>query len=259
MFEEDDLSGIETSLLGIQSDDDEQIGKALLKAGVQPTAAAKAAFRKHGQKKAVQVATGNLLTKTQRVALAKVDDLPAEQRAAALKGRLQFINADYYIRKQVTGTTELLAASTVEKKGESRWQNNQISEKDTTLYIDRIDVAYGTATTTVTAPGAVKYGIDAAVVPAGILNGELVVKIDEKTVLRCRMSRFFGEPAGTTQMSSRERHAPGIMLDSPKLIKPDTKVEINFFPADGVALPNTVNHFLEASLMGQMTATRTTT
>jgi hypothetical protein len=254
---ENDLSGVTESLLGLAGVHDTEIAAVVSKAGIVPNAANKAAIKKLVNKAAISGAVnGKITTKTQAIAITRLGDLPKEQQEMARDGKLTWSEADLFVRAQVAGMTELLTSNTKELNGISRWVGNTLGASDAAVWIDRIDVAYGSSATTITNPGDVKYGNDAAAVPAGILNGELEFMIKGKAVFRVRMSRFFGEPAGTMQQSQREKSSPGVALQAPKLIVKDVAVKINFYPADQVTLPTTVKHWLEVSLLGQQTQAR---
>jgi hypothetical protein len=253
MYEEEDINGLEESLLGINSDEDlEGLGRA---AGVNMTPAIKSIARKFAAKRAPSVKPQ--LSRAQKQFLVQEKDLDADTKRRMKEGALQLVDGDFYVRKQIAGGGQLviLDPTTIKKIGVSSFDKNRLPDL-VNMILSRIKLSYGTAGLLIVDPAAVSYTTSGAAVPLALLNGEITVLIDDKPIYRGRIAKFFTDPAVALVPHMIESMSTGISMENPKLIKAQAGLTVTISIADGSLLSALANHFLECVFMGPVTQTR---
>jgi len=199
--------------------------------------------------------SGQFMTREQRYLLAKLAQLDAETVKDIRNGNLQFADADYYIRAIIAGgTTTLLDQNNKKLEGTSNFDENHLAPK-TYLAVGNLRLAYGFSAA---AGGSLKpedqvYSNTGAV-PAPILNGEFVIKLNDKPIVEFPVARFFNSSA-TAASHTIQGYGDIVVLGSMKLIAPNDQITIEIKTARGVAMP-AGNHFIEARLLGASTKRR---
>lgn len=256
MYEEDvlNIAGLEEQLLGVDADQElEGLGRKL---GVEMGP---------GQKKVARVfassrnkpAVRPQLTRAQKQFLVEEKKLDDDSKRRIREGGLQFVDGDFYVRKQISGggIQIILDPTTIQRAGVSKFDKNRLPDL-VNMVLSRIKVGYGNTATSNTDPAVAVYSTSGAAVPAPLLNGEITVLIDEKPVYNGRIQKFFTDPANAVVPHAIEAHAAGLAVENPKLIKAQEGIKIQITIAEGQSLATTSSHFIEVVLMGPVTQPR---
>lgn len=248
-MEENVIEGIEPSLLGVE---DTMLEGVVRRLGVQPTPQNKSVVKNailETQRKNLAKST---MTRGQKLFEAKIKELDKESQRAIMDGNLKFTDANYYVRKQITGTgiTEMLLASTVKRAGETNFDKNRLPEL-VNLMVEQLVIKYANAAL-VTDPADVKYSVDGNLCDAALLNGEISITAADKVIFEGRIAEFFTDPSAATIPNMVEPGHAAVTLRSPKLIRSGETIAINIKGADGSTL-GANNHFLEVVLKGSQT------
>lgn len=253
MYEEENINGLEESLLGINSDEDlEGLGRA---AGVVMTPAIKSVARKFAAKRAPSVKPQ--LTRAQKQFMVQEKELDDDTKRRIKENALQLVDGDFYVRKLIAGggTITILDSTTIKRIGVSSFDKNRLPDL-VNMVLSRMKLSYATAALVATDPAAASFTTSGASVPLPLLNGEIIVLIDDKPVYRGRIAKFFTDPAVALVPQMIEQMSTGLSLENPKLIKSQAAITINVAIADSLTLSNAVNHFVECVFMGPVTQTR---
>ena len=185
--------------------------------------------------------------------MAALGEVDAETTRLIRERKMTFNDADYYVRKMLNtaGTTDILDSSNIRRAGITNLDKNQLPDN---IYMVLEAVKLGWATDAGTNPAAPKYHSQNPGIPTPLLNGEIVIHIDDKPIIELPAGRFFNaEDQGISQS------IPGIydtvFLENLKLIKHADQLKVTIRLADGLQLP-TGNHFLEVRLIGVGTRKR---
>jgi len=167
--------------------------------------------------------------------------------------KMTFNDADYYVRKQLNaaGTTDILNSSNIRKVGITNLDKNQLPD-NIYMVLEGVKLAWGTdAGTNAAIP---KYTSQAPAIPLALVNGEIVISVNDKPIVDLPASRFFNNSdTGITQQISG--HNDTVLLENLKLIKHSDQLTATIKLADGSSLPAS-NHFLEVRLIGVGTRKR---
>lgn len=253
MYDEEDINGLEESLLGIDSDEElEGLGR---RAGVTMTPGVKKVARAFAAKRAPSVKPS--LTRAQKQFLVQEKELDDDTKRRIREGALQLVDGDFYVRKLIAGggTITILDSTTIKRIGVSSFDKNRLPDL-VNMVLSRMKLSYATAALVATDPAAASFTTSGASVPLPLLNGEIIILIDDKPVYRGRVSKFFTDPAVALVPQMIEQMSSGISLENPKLIKSQAAITINIAIADSLTLSNTVNHFVECVFQGPVTQTR---
>lgn len=161
--------------------------------------------------------------------------------------RASYYDADFYVRKAIAGTGDLLDASNVKAIGLSSFNENKLPEL-TTFVMSAIRVSYATHAS-LTNPAAVKYDNSSASIPVALLNAELVIKINDKPVVELPVSKFFNANGSAPVSFQAQGPNDTIELKAMKLITPKDILGIELKLPAGLTL-GANNHFLEVRLLG---------
>ncbi len=167
--------------------------------------------------------------------------------------KMTFNDADYYVRKQLNaaGTTDILNSSNTRKVGVTNLDKNQLPD-NIYMVLEGVKLAWGTDPGTNAA--IPKYTSQAPGIPLALVNGEIVISVNDKPIVDLPASRFFNNSdTGVTQEISG--HKDTVMLENLKLIKHSDQLTATIKLADGSSLPGS-NHFLEVRLIGVGTRKR---
>jgi hypothetical protein len=197
----------------------------------------------------------NESTKTQNFLFSKVGELDAQTQADIMAKNVQAFDADMYLRVDITGGSgimELLDENTTKTTGITNWDKNKLA-KTVNMALERVRVAYATTATAggEKKPEAVKYSTVSKDVPAALMNADLIILQNDKTLAEIPMSRFFVESASNRPAGVED----AVVLDSLRLIQENQPVGIQIKFPKGVALPD-ANHFVDIRLIGQQTRRR---
>ncbi len=194
------------------------------------------------------------LTKAQLFLMTMIGALDAQTQADVASGKVQFVDADVYLRHNITGaagTFDLLDENTTKTIGLTNWDGNKLA-KTINMALERVRLGYATtATGGITKPEALKYSNKLSDAPAALLNAELVIVQNDKPIVEIPVQRFFGESVNNRPVGAED----SVVLDSLRLIKENVPVGIQIKFPKGVALPD-ANHFVEVHLIGTQTRTR---
>lgn len=176
-----------------------------------------------------------------------LDRLDPNSKRIIAAGNASYYDADFYIRSQITGTQDVLLTSNQKVVGVSNLNENRLPEL-TNLIISAVRVAYATHAT-LTNPAAVKYDNVNAAVPVALLNGELIIKINDRPVVELPISKFFNAN-GTAPVSFQAQGSNDtIELQAMKVVTPQDVIGVEIKLPNGLTL-GANNHFLEVRLLG---------
>jgi hypothetical protein len=198
---------------------------------------------------------GQLLTKEMKFILANLDLLKEGSRKAVAAGEVQWVDYDLYVRKKLNkaGATEILNPSTVKQVGLSYLDKNMLPE----LYnfaVTGVRVGFQADTAIASAQAAV-YSNTGAFDPA-LLNGELLVTVNDKPIIEIPLARFFNPNTGGIAQTIQIEERDIIRLKAPKLIPSGTPFKIIATMADGLTIAGANNNYLEVQLLGVSTRPR---
>lgn len=221
---------------------EDEIGRVLRSRPQMPPAKAAAVAASNLTKKQHK---NSILTRAQKFLIANADKLNADVRSNIGNGRWE--EFDMYVRRSVTagnGLQDLLKAGDKAEVGKTSINSNRL-DKGTNVAVDKIRVAFAKSAT-VTDPSKVVYSNTDTATDAAILNGDLVITVGQKPVLRLPLAGFFniGGSYSAVQGNFDVR-----TLQRPFLIPEDTAISLAIQLPDGSTLP-VANNFLEVRLMG---------
>jgi len=258
--EDQEVNGIEDNLAGF---DDEQVLEGLgriMNTALAP--AQKKVAKAYATKKIKAINLSKTLTREQRFFNSMAVTLDAETRKMISEGQLSYSDADYYLRRQISGTSivTLLEASNVITPGTTNIDKNYLP-KYVNLVLAAIRLGYG-ADAVATDPSVIGYtnAVDAnpggaGNIPIALLNAEFEIFQDGKAIVSLPVARFFRENFSVG--ISVQGNEDSVHLKALKLIKETTPFEIKLrFPNGTTTLGAGLNHFIEVRLMGLQSKTR---
>lgn len=205
MEEDQDISGVEEHLLGPGADAElEGIGRARGVTFFRPQAAAAKAF---ASRKAQAAVKGNVLSRAQKIFVAKFGELPSEERKGFQSGAMQIGDGDFYVRTEVTGTgiQTLLDESSTKRTGKTNINKGALPI-GTNLLVSRIRMAYATHATE-TDSAALLYGSEGSNLQAAFGNGILRIKVGEIIAFEGRVSKLFSDGQNGLVPNNIEAHS----------------------------------------------------
>ena len=195
-------------------------------------------------------------TKGQLFLARNANKLDADTQRLMSDKSIRYTDGDFYIRREITGSAniEKLIDETNEKRvGVTNIDKNTLPNQQH-LALERIAVRYaeaatGTAVQAVDSFSSVKSGV-----PAALLNAELKIMQDNKTLVQLPVARFFSESASEKPNGVEDT----VVLNSIQLVKANKGLSIEIEYADGQSVtPGTGNDsYLEVRLMGDKTTTK---
>lgn len=193
-----------------------------------------------------RMTNNKLQTREQLYFESQRERLDEESKRAIIRGEMQYTDADFYIRKAITGgTTDLLNPSNVRKIGITNLDKNVLPDL-VNLVLSGVRMAYGSHATETDA-AAINYS-NTREVPAVIANGELVISTDDKPIVELPAARFFNN--SSTGISNQvQGHDDIVVLKSLRLIRANQPIIIQFRCAEGGTLA-AGKHYIEVRLLG---------
>jgi len=203
-------------------------------------------------------------TRDQKFLVAKNKDLDEDTQRQLAKGNLKHRDMDFYFRERITGAggiIEIVKPSNVFKRGVTNLNENTLPAL-INLVLSKIRVGFGQAIAGgTTDPALVSYVNENTVtsgvgsVPEALVNGHLVVKVDDQPIVDLPIAKFFNN--STTPMGNAIQ---GLAMDSVdlkgmKLIKSKQRISVEIQFAEGHSMPaaGTQESFVEVRLMGSGT------
>ncbi len=193
-----------------------------------------------------------LLTREMRFLVENKDVLKENSLKAIERGELQYVDTVIYARKQITASgqqQEIINYSTVKQIGLAYFDKNTLPDFYN-MIISHIRVLYATNTGTDAAIGAY-YNIGA--VPPALVNGELLITVNDKPIIEIPLSKFFKADAGAIATSIGVEYRDAIQLKAPKLIPSGTTYKVLISLANGEAIAGSNNSFISVELGGVCT------
>jgi len=195
-------------------------------------------------------------TKGQLFLARNANNLDADTQRLMSDKSIRYTDGDFYIRREITASAniEKLIDETNEKRvGVTNIDKNTLPNQQH-LALERIAVRYaeaatGTAVQAVDSFSSVKSGV-----PAALLNAELKIMQDNKTLVQLPVARFFSESASEKPNGVEDT----VVLNSIQLVKANKGLSIEIEYADGQSVTSGAGNdaYLEVRLMGDKTTTK---
>jgi hypothetical protein len=195
-------------------------------------------------------------TKEQRFLLAKKAEFTKQMQADLAAGKVRFIDSDVQHIAEISeagGIYDLLRTTNDKTVGVSDFDSNKL-EAGVNVAVGRIKIAYGKdASANKTAPHKINFSSDIAAFPPELLRAKMIVKQDNKTLLRLPIERFcVSDKTSKVQGEEDVLHlgTPFVLFEQ----KP-VNIQLEFNPEAGI-IAGADDHFLQVRLMGTETAAR---
>lgn len=195
-------------------------------------------------------------TKEQRFLLAKKAEFTKQMQADLAAGKVRFTDSDITHTAEISeagGIYDLLRTTNDKTVGISDFDSNKL-EAGVNVAVGRIKVAYGKdASVNATAAHKINYSSDVSVFPPELLRSKLIIKQDNKTLLRLPVERFcVSDKSAKVQGEEDVLHlgTPFILVEQ----KP-VNIQLEFNPDSGI-VAGADDHFLQVRLMGTETSAR---
>jgi hypothetical protein len=195
-------------------------------------------------------------TKGQLFLARNANKLDADTQRLMSDKSIRYTDGDFYIRREVTGSAniEKLIDETNEKRvGVTNIDKNTLPNQQH-LALERIAVRYAEAATGTSVQAVDSFSSVKTGVPAALLNAELKIMQDNKTLVQLPVARFFSESASEKPNGVEDT----VVLNSIQLVKANKGLSIEIEYADGQSVtPGAGNDaYLEVRLMGDKTTTK---
>ena len=188
-----------------------------------------------------------------------LDKMDAQVVADIQNDKKEFYQADFFIRKKVSGfagTVDLIESTDVKATGVTNMDKGELPSKSY-LAIGAVGLSYGYSTSGSAAPSEIRYCNSEYLntIPTKIINSEFELKSDDKVILRCRTKKFFSNSYADYGVEANDENA--VILPSPKLASSDKKILPQLkFASDSLAAPSNY-HFIEVRILGVYVGDRT--
>lgn len=195
-------------------------------------------------------------TREQRFLLAKKAMFTKQMQADLAAGRVRFVDSDITHSAEISdagGIYDLLRTTNDKQVGISDFDSNKL-EAGVNAAIGRIKIGYGKAATVDSKTAAdIAYSSDASVFPVELLRAKLIIKQDNKTLLRLPVERFT-VAAKSTKVQGEEDvlhlGTPIVLIEQKPI-----SIQLEFNPNAGITA-GTDDHFLQVRLMGTETSSK---
>jgi len=195
-------------------------------------------------------------TREQRFLLAKKAMFTKQMQADLAAGRVRFVDSDITHSAEISdagGIYDLLRTTNDKQVGISDFDSNKL-EAGVNAAIGRIKIGYGKAATEDSKTAAdIAYSSDASVFPVELLRAKLIIKQDNKTLLRLPVERFT-VAAKSTKVQGEEDvlhlGTPIVLIEQKPI-----SIQLEFNPNAGITA-GTDDHFLQVRLMGTETSSK---
>lgn len=195
-------------------------------------------------------------TREQRFLLAKKAMFTKQMQADLAAGRIRFVDSDITHSAEISdagGIYDLLRTTNDKQVGISDFDSNKL-EAGVNAAIGRIKIGYGKAATADSKTAAdIAYSSDASVFPVELLRAKLIIKQDNKTLLRLPVERFT-VAAKSTKVQGEEDvlhlGTPIVLIEQKPI-----SIQLEFNPNAGITA-GTDDHFLQVRLMGTETSSK---
>jgi hypothetical protein len=196
------------------------------------------------------------LTKGQAFIAKHASKLDPTTRDLIAKREVRYTDGDFYVRRKITGSSNIenLIDETNEKKvGVTNIDKNTLPNQQH-LALEKIAVRYAETAASTPIQGVSGFSTVKANVPAALINAELRIIQDGKTLVQLPMARFFSEAASQKTNGVEDI----VSLNSIQLLKANVPFTIQVEYADGQSVtPGAGNDaYLEIRLMGDKTTTK---
>ncbi len=195
-------------------------------------------------------------SKEQRFLLAKKAAFTKQMQAELATGKVRFVDSDIAHCAEISdagGIYDLLRSTNDKEVGISDFDSNKL-EAGVNAAIGRIKVGYGKAATADNkSASAISYSSDASVFPVELLRAKLIVKQDNKTLMRLPVERFtVADKSPKVQGEEDVLHlgTPFVLIEQKPI-----SIQLEFNPNAGITA-GTDDHFLQVRLMGTETSAR---
>jgi hypothetical protein len=195
-------------------------------------------------------------TKEQRFLLAKKATFTKQMIAELQAGRVRFVDSDITHSSEISeagGIYDLLRTTNDKEVGVSDFDSNKL-EAGVNAAIGRIKLGYGKAATLDNKTAAnIAYSSDSSVFPVELLRAKLIVKQDNKTLLRLPVERFT-VAAKSTKVQGEEDvlhlGTPFVLIEQKPI-----SIQLEFNPNAGITA-GADDHFLQVRMMGVETSSK---
>ncbi len=195
-------------------------------------------------------------SKEQRFLLAKKAQFTKQMQADLAAGGVRFVDSDITHSAEISeagGIYDLLRTTNDKQVGISDFDSNKL-EAGVNAAVGRIKIGYGKAATADNkTAAAIAYSSDASLFPLELLRAKLIVKQDNKTLMRLPVERFT-VAAKSTKVQGEEDvlhlGTPFVLVEQKPI-----SIQLEFNPNAGITA-GTDDHFLQVRLMGTETSSR---
>lgn len=193
------------------------------------------------------------LTRGQRFLVSKGKELDAQTQLDIQSKRLRFVDADIYLRVEVTGKAGihvLLDETNVRKAGVTNFNQDKFP-KGFNLVLEKI--RFGVASdAAITNVANVSYSNKLSLADKAIQNAEFRIKQDGKVIVNLPVARLMGEEISKSTQGQED----AFKLDSLQLLKENSPISMELEYPVGSTVDAATKHHIEIRLMGTATAQR---
>ncbi|MGQ1786345.1 hypothetical protein [Saccharicrinis sp. GN24d3] len=195
-------------------------------------------------------------TKGQRVLVAKKSKMNKQMQAEFAGKRVRFMDSDINHIVEIStagGVYPLLRTTNDKVVGVSDFDSNKL-EAGVNAAIERIKVAYGKdATVNNTEIKDIAFSSLASAFPEVLKRAKLIIKQDNKTLLKLPVERFTHGAASQKTQGEED----SLELGTPLVLIEQKPVDIELeFGADSAMVQGADDHYLQVRLMGTETAAK---
>jgi len=195
-------------------------------------------------------------TKGQRVLVAKKGKMTRQMQADFQAKKVRFMDSDINHIAEIStagGVFDLLRTTNDKVVGESDFDSNKL-EAGVNAAIERIKIAYGKDATANNTPiSGISFSSLASAMPEVLKRAKLIIKQDNKTLLKLPVERFTHGAASTKTQGEED----ALELGTPIVLIEQKPVDIQLeFGADAAMVAGADDHYLQVRLMGTETAAK---
>lgn len=183
---------------------------------------------------------------------AKADLLSEQTKVEFRNGNIKVIDTSKALRKNIkglSGTQEVLTSATTLKKGLSDWDGNKLQRPEN-LIMSSINVTWGSHAS-ITDPANVTYSGTTENVPAALMNADVIIRQDDKIVVKQPVFAFLSE-----QKNTKANHEAGYHFKGLQILLEEKPVQMLIDFPEGVAMPTDKEYFIRIDLNGQKTVAK---
>ncbi len=195
-------------------------------------------------------------TREQRFLIAKKSLFPKQTQADLAAKKLRFMDSDTMHTAKINdggGIYDLLRTTNDKQVGISDFDSNKL-DAGVNVGVGRIKFGYGSALATDAKTAAdIKFSSKAADMPAELLRAKLIIKQDNKVLLRLPVERFT-HAADSPKVQGEE---DVLHLGTPFVLVEQKPIDIQLeFNPDAGIVAGTDDHFVQVRFMGTETSSK---